>query len=70
MDTTTPPELLAPDALAHELKIPERTLSQWRYLNRGPRYVRVGKYVRYDRRDVAAWLTAQTVEPGIPRGAA
>ncbi len=56
-------EILAPGDVAEEFKLPERTLAQWRYLNKGPAYLKVGRHVRYRRRDVEAWLTSHTVAP-------
>lgn len=50
------------DELAGELKVPPRTLSQWRYLGRGPAYVKVGGRVRYRRSDVEAWMQDNRVE--------
>lgn len=57
-------EMLTERQLADELHLPHRTLTQWRYLNRGPAFVRAGRHVRYRRSDVDAWLAAQTVTPG------
>ncbi len=51
------------DAAAFLAK-PQRTLGQWRYLGKGPKYAKVGRYVRYRRSDVEAWFDAQTVTPG------
>jgi excisionase family DNA binding protein len=53
--------LLSPTDLAAELQVPEPTLRQWRYLGRGPAYVKVGRHVRYRRSDVEAWLEAGAV---------
>jgi predicted site-specific integrase-resolvase len=53
-----PAELLTPAELANENKIPEKTLAQWRYLGRGPRYLKIGGHVRYRRTDVEAWLAS------------
>ena len=52
--------LLLPDELAIQLGIPLRTLGQWRYTGGGPRYVKVGRHVRYRRDDVDAWLDERT----------
>lgn len=43
--------------------IPTGTLRQWRYLNRGPTYVKVGRHVRYRRSDLDAYIEAGRVEP-------
>jgi predicted DNA-binding transcriptional regulator AlpA len=53
--TTVPPE----DA-ARRLGIEESTLANWRWNGRGPRYVRVGRRVRYRLADLAEWLDQQT----------
>lgn len=53
-----PDEVLTAAELSAELKIPEATLAQWRYLNRGPRYLKLGAHVRYRRSDVNAWRTS------------
>lgn len=54
-------EWLSPPELSEEWQIPERTLSQWRHLGKGPRYYRFGRHVRYRRSDVLAWADAQAV---------
>jgi len=58
--------LLTPPELAERLQIPLRTLGQWRYSGHGPRYVTVGRHVRYSPEDVEAWLDAQTRGPDAP----
>ena len=35
--------------------VPVKTLARWRWTEEGPRYVRMGKHVRYRRSDLAAW---------------
>lgn len=42
--------------------IPVRTLGQWRYLGKGPRWIKVGRHVRYRWSDVEAWLDEQTAK--------
>lgn len=44
--------------------IPTGTLANYRYLGKGPRYIKIGKRVLYRRADVDAWLDAHTVTPG------
>ena len=41
--------------------IPLGTLAQWRYLGKGPRYVKAGKHVLYRRSDIEAWLEKNTL---------
>lgn len=54
-------ELLSQQALAERLGVPLGTLTDWRYRNKGPAFVRIGKHIRYRTTDVEAWLDAQTV---------
>lgn len=51
--------LATPTDLADFLGVPEATLTQWRYLRRGPRWSKVGRYVRYRWSDVEKWLDEQ-----------
>lgn len=51
--------LAAPAEVADYLQVPERTLTQWRYQRKGPPYLKVGRHVRYRRRDVERWLDQQ-----------
>ena len=36
-----------------------KTLQRWRFLNRGPRFVRLGRCVRYPVTDLRRWIDAQ-----------
>lgn len=56
MDAPARRGLAHPNEVAAYLGVPERTLQTWRYFNKGPRYSRTGKYVRYRWSDVEAWL--------------
>ena len=49
----------SPDEVAEHLGIPLRTLAQWRHEGTGPRYLRVGRHVRYRWADVEQWLDAK-----------
>ncbi|MFB9655061.1 helix-turn-helix transcriptional regulator [Microbacterium imperiale] len=51
--------LIRPDTLADRLGTTERNLSEWRITGRGPRYIRIGRSVRYRPEAVDAWLLAQ-----------
>jgi predicted DNA-binding transcriptional regulator AlpA len=47
--------------------INRRTLQNWRVLGRGPLYKKFGSAVRYDLRDVEAWIeTCPTGGGGVP----
>lgn len=50
------PELLTQAEVAAWLRIPVRTLKDWRYRDVGPIARRAGRHVRYTRRDVESWL--------------
>lgn len=45
--------------LADLLRQPESTIRYWRHVGRGPRWIRMGRRVVYDKQDVLAWLEQQ-----------
>jgi excisionase family DNA binding protein len=51
--------LLSIEDLSGYLQVPVNTLYQWRKTDKGPAGFRVGKYVRYRRADVDAWIDGQ-----------
>lgn len=53
-------ELMKPDELAARLGTTPGVLAQWRFLGRGPKFIKAGRAVRYRASDVEAWLDAQT----------
>ena len=46
---------LTPGELAERLRIPVGTLKRWRTTGTGPRFLRVGRHVRYRETDVETW---------------
>lgn len=56
------PEILTPKQLSEFIGVPEKTLSQKRYLGQGIPYVKVGGHVRYLKDDVLAYIKANRVE--------
>lgn len=48
--------LMTLQEVATMLKVPIQTMYGWRYRGEGPRGMRVGRHVRYRRRDVERWL--------------
>ncbi|MDT5273250.1 MAG: hypothetical protein QOG95_182 [Mycobacterium sp.] len=56
MQTTTSP-LWGVHDVAKYLGVPIKTLYQWRQQNYGPKGRRVGRYLRYDPREVIEWFT-------------
>lgn len=61
---TDPKRLLEASDVEAETGIPVRTLAQWRYLNKGPRYLKLGNRVRYRRADIDQWQNDSLVTPG------
>lgn len=53
-------ELLNPQELADRLGTKPTVLAQWRYLGRGPKFIKTGRSIRYRASDIEAWLDAQT----------
>lgn len=45
---------------AQILQINERTLTNWRGQNKSPKYVKVGRCVRYRLSDLTAWIEANS----------
>ncbi|MCB1372407.1 MAG: helix-turn-helix domain-containing protein [Bauldia sp.] len=52
-------ELLTQAALARRWKVSPRTLERWRWLGRGPQFMKVGGQVRYRLPDIEAYEAAQ-----------
>lgn len=46
--------------LAARLGVSRSTLQSWRYAKRGPRYIKLGRLIRYRNADVDAYLQRQT----------
>jgi hypothetical protein len=58
--------LLREQDAADLLNLSVRTLQSWRTRMAGPPFVQVGRAVRYRRRDLIAWIDANTI--GAPVG--
>lgn len=56
---------LSPGQLASYIDISERTLEEWRRKGIGPRFVRIGKHVRYKLADVDAYLDQEQKAQGM-----
>jgi predicted DNA-binding transcriptional regulator AlpA len=48
--------LITTAELAAFLSLPVRTLRQWRYLDVGPKALRIGRHLRYEPSEVRRWL--------------
>jgi predicted DNA-binding transcriptional regulator AlpA len=53
-------DLIDEPALATRLGVSRSTLQSWRYAGRGPRYIKLGRMIRYRNDDVEAYLRANT----------
>jgi predicted DNA-binding transcriptional regulator AlpA len=42
-------------------------LADWRHQNRGPKYVKFGRSIRYRIGDLHAWIADHTIEPAAKR---
>ncbi|MGH2769961.1 MAG: helix-turn-helix transcriptional regulator [Actinomycetota bacterium] len=56
-----PERLWSPERLAEHLGVPVATLAKWRHFGTGPRYLKIGKHVRYRPADVLRWEDEQCV---------
>ena len=52
--------LLTPEQVAAWLQVRVELLYKWRYSRCGPPSLKIGRYVRYRERDVAAWIEEQS----------
>jgi len=58
--------LLTEVQAADVLNLSIRTLQAWRIKGGGPSFVRAGRAIRYRRRDLLAWMDANTVASTRP----
>jgi excisionase family DNA binding protein len=61
MDTlpTISPSFLTQKEVAELLRVPERTLEDWRFTQQGPPYLKLGRHVRYELADLLDWARRQ-----------
>lgn len=59
---TIPTALLTPAQTADILQMSPKTLANLRYLGKGPRYIKMGRTVRYSPTDIKDYLVSSTVE--------
>ncbi len=60
MDVAEGSELIDEAKLAARLGVSRSTLQSWRYAAKGPRFIKIGKLIRYRQADVDAYLRVQT----------
>ncbi len=58
-------EFLDEARLAARLDVSRSTLQSWRYSGKGPRFIKLGRLIRYRNVDVDAFLRAQTRGIGL-----
>lgn len=58
-------DLMTPQEMARRLRVDTKTLANWRYLGRGPAYMKDGGVVRYSREALDAYLNARTVHTHV-----
>jgi excisionase family DNA binding protein len=58
MDSTPglSPVFLTQREVAEQLRLPVRTVEDWRLTRSGPPYLKLGRHVRYDRDELLAWI--------------
>lgn len=54
--------LVTPKQLAERFGTTTSRLAQDRYMGRGPRFVKLGRTIRYTETDIQAWIDANTHE--------
>lgn len=59
-----PRTILTPEDLSAHFQVPLKTVYVWNSKGTGPRFFRVGKYVRYRQSDVDAWIEARAKDGG------
>lgn len=71
METLSFSELRDEAFIAKKLHCEIKTLQAWRTSGKGPRFVKVGRLVRYRQEDVQAWIESRLVaSTSSPRPAA
>ena len=54
-------QLMTPPQVAEHLQVSVDTRANWRYLQKGPAYVRQGRIVRYHADALTAWISTHEV---------
>jgi len=58
-----PMDLVDEVSLAGRLGVSRSTLQSWRYSSRGPRFIKVGRLIRYRNADVESYLAKNACDP-------
>lgn len=59
----TSQQLITEKEAAQFLSVSLRTIQNWRFRNRGPKYKKLGRLVRYSVADLYAYAEKETVTP-------
>lgn len=57
-----PEQFLTIEQLADELAVEVRTIREWRVKGTGPKVHKIGRFLRYRRSEVEAWLTECVID--------
>jgi predicted DNA-binding transcriptional regulator AlpA len=55
---------LSPEDLARREGVPLQTIYGWNKTRTGPRFMKIGRHVRYRLADVIAWENSRTIASG------
>lgn len=55
--------MLRPDEAAEIIGSDAKTMSNWRHLGRGPKFVKEGKFIRYWLSEIMRWAKSREVDP-------
>jgi predicted DNA-binding transcriptional regulator AlpA len=53
-------QLMTTEETSQYIRHAVQTLAKWRVYGKGPQWIKMGRSVFYERRDVDAWIDAQT----------
>lgn len=63
--SVTQPELLTPKQVAEKLQVDVQLLNQWRSARTGPKFVKLGRFIRYKADELQEWIDANSVETNL-----
>ena len=55
---------MSPEELARREGVPVQTVYGWNKTRTGPRFMKIGRHVRYRQADVIAWEKSRTIASG------
>ena len=61
----TQSDLLTPGQVAQRLQVDIQLLNKWRSARKGPKFVKIGRGVRYDAVELQKWIDGQKVETDL-----